>query len=33
MGFSNVYEDARRAEAYAKLEFPGNLLLGLQGFA
>ena len=27
MGFSNVYEDARRAEAYAKLEFPGTYYL------
>jgi SAM-dependent methyltransferase len=25
--FSNVYEDARRAEAYAKLEFPGTYYL------
>jgi SAM-dependent methyltransferase len=27
MGFGNVYEDARRAEAYAKLEFPGTYYL------
>ncbi len=27
MGFFNVYEDARRAEAYAKLEFPGTYYL------
>lgn len=27
MGFSNSYEDARRAEAYAKLEFPGTYYL------
>jgi len=27
MGFSNVYEDAKRAEAYAKLEFPGTYYL------
>ena len=27
MNFSNVYEDARRAEAYAKLEFPGTYYL------
>jgi SAM-dependent methyltransferase len=27
MRFSNVYEDARRAEAYAKLEFPGTYYL------
>lgn len=27
MEFSNVYEDARRAEAYAKLEFPGTYYL------
>jgi SAM-dependent methyltransferase len=26
-GFSNVYEDGRRAEAYAKLEFPGTYYL------
>ena len=25
--FSNCYEDARRAEAYAKLEFPGTYYL------
>jgi len=27
MGFANSYEDARRAEAYAKLEFPGTYYL------
>jgi SAM-dependent methyltransferase len=27
MEFANVYEDARRAEAYAKLEFPGTYYL------
>jgi SAM-dependent methyltransferase len=27
MEFSNVYEDARRADAYAKLEFPGTYYL------
>jgi SAM-dependent methyltransferase len=27
VGFRNVYEDARRAEAYAKLEFPGTYYL------
>jgi ubiquinone/menaquinone biosynthesis C-methylase UbiE len=27
MGFSNSYKDARRAEAYAKLEFPGTYYL------
>jgi SAM-dependent methyltransferase len=27
MGFSNVYEDAKRAEAYSKLEFPGTYYL------
>jgi ubiquinone/menaquinone biosynthesis C-methylase UbiE len=27
MGFFNVYEDAKRAEAYAKLEFPGTYYL------
>lgn len=27
MDFSNVYEDAQRAEAYAKLEFPGTYYL------
>ena len=27
MDFSNVYEDAKRAEAYAKLEFPGTYYL------
>jgi SAM-dependent methyltransferase len=27
MEFSNVYEDAKRAEAYAKLEFPGTYYL------
>ena len=27
MEFSNVYEDAKRAEAYAKLEFPGTYFL------
>lgn len=27
MEFKNVYEDARRAEAYAKLEFPGTYFL------
>jgi SAM-dependent methyltransferase len=27
MDFDNVYEDARRAEAYAKLEFPGTYYL------
>lgn len=26
-GFSNVYDDARRAEAYARLEFPGTYYL------
>jgi hypothetical protein len=27
MEFSNSYEDAKRAEAYAKLEFPGTYYL------
>jgi ubiquinone/menaquinone biosynthesis C-methylase UbiE len=27
LGFSNSYEDAKRAEAYAKLEFPGTYYL------
>ncbi len=27
MGFFNVYEDAKRAEAYSKLEFPGTYYL------
>lgn len=27
MGFSNVYEDAKRAEAYSKLDFPGTYYL------
>ncbi len=27
MNFHNVYEDAQRAEAYAKLEFPGTYYL------
>ncbi len=27
MDFSNVYEDAKRAEAYSKLEFPGTYYL------
>ncbi len=27
MGFSNVYADAKRAEAYSKLEFPGTYYL------
>ncbi len=27
MSFANVYEDAQRAEAYAKLEFPGTYYL------
>lgn len=27
MDFSNVYDDARRADAYAKLEFPGTYYL------
>ncbi len=27
MGFPNVYEDAKRAEAYSKLEFPGTYYL------
>lgn len=27
MGFDNVYDDARRAEAYSKLEFPGTYYL------
>ncbi len=27
MGFINVYEDSRRAESYAKLEFPGTYYL------
>jgi SAM-dependent methyltransferase len=27
MGFSNVYEDIKRAESYAKLEFPGTYYL------
>jgi SAM-dependent methyltransferase len=27
MGFSNVYEDSKRAEAYSKLEFPGTYYL------
>ena len=30
MDFSNVYEDAKRAEAYAKLEFPGTYYFGNQ---
>ena len=27
MTFTNVYEDAQRAEAYAQLEFPGTYYL------
>lgn len=27
MSFSNVYDDAKRAEAYARLEFPGTYYL------
>ena len=27
MNFTNVYEDPRRAEAYANLEFPGTYYL------
>jgi len=27
MGFSNVYDDSKRAEAYSKLEFPGTYYL------
>jgi SAM-dependent methyltransferase len=27
MGFSNVYDDAERAEAYSKMEFPGTYYL------
>jgi len=27
MGFSNVYDDVKRAEAYSKLEFPGTYYL------
>ena len=27
MGLFNSYEDAKRAEAYAKLEFPGTYYL------
>jgi hypothetical protein len=27
MEFTNVYDDAERAEAYAKLEFPGTYYL------
>lgn len=27
MDFINVYEDTQRAEAYAKLEFPGTYYL------
>ncbi len=27
MNFSNIYQDAKRAEAYAKLEFPGTYYL------
>jgi SAM-dependent methyltransferase len=30
MEFSNVYEDAKRAEAYAKLEFPGTYYLAFR---
>ena len=30
MRFQNVYDDARRAEAYAKLEFPGTYYLGFR---
>jgi SAM-dependent methyltransferase len=30
MEFANVYEDARRAEAYAKLEFPGTYYLAFR---
>jgi SAM-dependent methyltransferase len=30
MEFSNAYEDARRAEAYAKLEFPGTYYLAFR---
>jgi hypothetical protein len=27
MDFTNVYEDAKRAESYARLEFPGTYYL------
>ena len=30
MEFSNAYEDAERAEAYAKLEFPGTYYLAFR---
>jgi SAM-dependent methyltransferase len=30
MGFSNVYEDKKRAESYAKLEFPGDYYLAFR---
>lgn len=30
VGFSNVYGDARRAEAYARLEFPGTYALAFR---
>jgi SAM-dependent methyltransferase len=29
-GFSNVYDDARRAESYARLEFPGTYYLAFR---
>jgi ubiquinone/menaquinone biosynthesis C-methylase UbiE len=32
MDFFNVYEDAKRAEAYAKLEFPGTYYLAYRDF-
>ena len=31
MNFYNVYEDAQRAEAYSKLEFPGTYYLAYRG--
>src|SRR5512140_2215168 len=30
MAFRNVYEDARRADAYAQLEFPGTYYLAFR---
>jgi len=30
MGFSNVYEDAKRADAYSRLEFPGTYYLAFR---
>ena len=30
MGFANVYADAKRAQAYARLEFPGTYYLAFR---